>query len=206
MYFDILRAVRGQLNASARSHREVIDDLNEKLADKLFVNFSLFQSLPDVWGIEQLFPVMPIDRLDESCSQRAIIQDITCDSDGQIREYVDGAGVEASLPIPPYRPGEQYHLAMFMVGAYQEILGDLHNLFGDTDSVHIELTEDGFTTTNALKGDSVEDVLKYVHYNEGALKANYQSRLAASNLSSDTQQAYFDELAAGLSGYTYFED
>lgn len=206
LYFDILRAVRAQLSINARSHREVIDDLNEKLADKLFVNFSLFQSLPDVWGIQQLFPVMPIERLDEACSQRAIIQDITCDSDGQIREYVDGAGIEASLPIPPYKPDEQYHLAMFMVGAYQEILGDLHNLFGDTDSVHIELNDNGFALTNALKGDSVEDVLRYVHYNESDLKTTYQNRLAASSLSQALQQSYLAELEAGLSGYTYFED
>ena len=206
LYFDILRAVKDQLDPSVRAHREVIDELNEKLADKLFVNFSLFQSLPDVWGIEQLFPVMPIERLNEPCSQRAIIQDITCDSDGQIREYVDGAGVEASLPIPPYEFGQQYHLGMFMVGAYQEILGDLHNLFGDTDSVHVELTDNGFTLTNALKGDSVQDVLKYVHYKQSDLKQNYKARFADSEITSDLQQAYFAELEAGLSGYTYFED
>jgi arginine decarboxylase len=206
LYFEILRSVRELLEPSARSHREIIDDLNEKLADKLFVNFSLFQSMPDVWGIDQLFPIMPIERLNEPCVQRAIIQDITCDSDGQIREYVDGAGIEASLPIPAYNPSEQYCLAMFMVGAYQEILGDLHNLFGDTDSVHVELTDDGFSLTNALKGDSVSDVLKYVHYSEHALKENYQQRLAQAPLSNELQATYLVELENGLSGYTYFED
>jgi arginine decarboxylase len=206
LYFEILRSVRELLEPSARSHREIIDDLNEKLADKLFVNFSLFQSMPDVWGIDQLFPIMPIERLNEPCVQRAIIQDITCDSDGQIREYVDGAGIEASLPIPAYNPSEQYCLAMFMVGAYQEILGDLHNLFGDTDSVHVELTDDGFTLTNALKGDSVRDVLQYVHYSENSLKENFKHRLAQAPLSDELQATYLVELENGLSGYTYFED
>ncbi|MDX1728691.1 MAG: biosynthetic arginine decarboxylase, partial [Pseudoalteromonas tetraodonis] len=164
LYFTILHRVRASLSSNARAHREVLDDLNEKLADKLFVNFSLFQSLPDVWGIQQLFPVMPIENLTQPLTQRAIIQDITCDSDGQIRDYVEGAGIETSLPIPEYTQGQQYHIAMFMVGAYQEILGDLHNLFGDTDSVHVELNEQGYVLTNAIKGDSGKDVLKFDDY------------------------------------------
>ena len=206
LYFDILRSVREKLDPSARSHREVIDDLNEKLADKLFVNFSLFQSMPDVWGIQQLFPVMPIERLNEACSQRAIIQDITCDSDGQIREYVDGAGIESSLPIPQYTPGEQYHIGMFMVGAYQEILGDLHNLFGDTDSVHVELNDEGFVLTNSLKGDSVEDVLRFVHYDASHLVQTYRERFAASDVNAEQKRALLNELELGLKGDTYFED
>lgn len=206
LYFDILHSVKALLDKHSRSHREVIDDLNEKLADKLFVNFSLFQSLPDVWGIDQLFPIVPIERLNESLSQRAIIQDITCDSDGQIREYIDGAGVESSLPIPAYTAGEQYHIGMFMVGAYQEILGDLHNLFGDTDSVHVELSDDGYQLTNIIKGDSVEGVLKFVHYDGNEMRANFSRQMSKLALCESVKQAYLQELESGLTGYTYFED
>ncbi|MFY8275303.1 biosynthetic arginine decarboxylase [Pseudoalteromonas sp. SSDWG2] len=206
LYFATLHRVRGCLSESARAHREVIDELNEKLADKLFVNFSLFQSLPDVWGIGQLFPVVPIENLDKPLVQRVIIQDITCDSDGQIREYVDGAGVESSLPIPRYEFGQQYHLAMFMVGAYQEILGDLHNLFGDTDSVHVEMRGGEYALTNKIKGDSVEDVLKFVHYDSNALAASFEQRISAMSATDDAKQQYLQELKHGLEGYTYFED
>lgn len=206
LYFDILHQVQGLLDPSSRSHREIADDLNEKLADKLFVNFSLFQSLPDIWGIEQIFPIMPIERLNEPLTQRAVLQDITCDSDGQIRAYVDGAGIESSLPMPQYRPAEQYHIGMFMVGAYQEILGDLHNLFGDTDSVHVELTEQGYQLTNPIKGDSVETVLGFVHYDSVKMKANYRQLLDSQNLDEELKSQYIQELDSGLAGYTYFED
>ncbi|MAD91084.1 MAG: arginine decarboxylase [Pseudoalteromonas sp.] len=206
LYFTILHKVRSALDSKSRAHREVLDDLNEKLADKLFVNFSLFQSLPDVWGIQQLFPVMPIENLHTPLTQRAIIQDITCDSDGQIREYVEGTGIEASLPIPQYNTGDQYHIAMFMVGAYQEILGDLHNLFGDTDSVHVEMTESGYQLTNAIKGDSVTDVLKFVHYEPSSLAENFQQLVSGLTIPESQKQQYLAELQAGLEGYTYFED
>ncbi|MCF6442231.1 biosynthetic arginine decarboxylase [Pseudoalteromonas luteoviolacea] len=206
LYFTILRQVRDSLSAQSRAHREVLDDLNEKLADKLFVNFSLFQSLPDVWGIQQLFPVVPISNLDQPLTQRSIIQDITCDSDGQIREYVEGAGIESSLPMPQYHPSEQYHLAMFMVGAYQEILGDLHNLFGDTDSVHVELNETGYQLTNALKGDCVEDVLRFVHYDKQQLIDNFTRQVNAVAVAPKTKETFLKELKMGLTGYTYFVD
>ncbi|AOT06514.1 arginine decarboxylase [Pseudoalteromonas luteoviolacea] len=206
LYFTILRKVRDSLNVHSRAHHEVLDDLNEKLADKLFVNFSLFQSLPDVWGIQQLFPVMPISNLDQPLTQRSIIQDITCDSDGQIREYVEGAGIESSLPMPQYQPSEQYHLAMFMVGAYQEILGDLHNLFGDTDSVHVELNDQGYQLTNPLKGDSVEDVLRFVHYDKQQLIDNFTRQVDSVELAPKTKETFLQELKMGLSGYTYFVD
>jgi arginine decarboxylase len=206
LYFTILHRVRASLSSNARAHREVLDDLNEKLADKLFVNFSLFQSLPDVWGIQQLFPVMPIENLTQPLTQRAIIQDITCDSDGQIREYVEGAGIETSLPIPEYTQGQQYHIAMFMVGAYQEILGDLHNLFGDTDSVHVELNEQGYVLTNAIKGDSVKDVLKFVDYDSELLADNFATQINKLDVSEHCKEGYLAELNAGLEGYTYFED
>ncbi len=206
LYFTILHRVRASLSENARAHREVLDDLNEKLADKLFVNFSLFQSLPDVWGIQQLFPVMPVENLHQPLTQRAIIQDITCDSDGQIRNYVEGTGIESSLPIPEYKQGQQYHIAMFLVGAYQEILGDLHNLFGDTDSVHVELTDAGYQLTNAIKGDSVKDVLKFVDYDSDILAENFAKRVNSLAIDEQSKAQYLSELNAGLAGYTYFED
>lgn len=207
LYFATLHKIKPLLNPSVRSHREVIDELNEKLADKLFLNFSLFQSLPDVWGIEQLFPILPLQRLDESLEQRVIIQDITCDSDGQIRMYSDGAGIESSLPIPQYRQSEEFLVGMFMIGAYQEILGDLHNLFGDTDSVHVEVTQDGgYELTNLLKGDTVSDVLRTVHFNPEQLLVSYQKQLNRLELTHDEKKLFLGELREGLNGYTYFED
>lgn len=207
LYFATLHKIKPLLNPSVRSHREVIDELNEKLADKLFLNFSLFQSLPDVWGIEQLFPILPLQRLDETLEQRVIIQDITCDSDGQIRMYSDGAGIESSLPIPQYRQSEEFLVGMFMIGAYQEILGDLHNLFGDTDSVHVEVTQDGgYELTNLLKGDTVSDVLRTVHFNPEQLLVSYQKQLNRLELTHDEKKLFLGELREGLNGYTYFED
>ena len=149
---------------------------------------------------------MPVDNLHQPLTQRAIIQDITCDSDGQIRNYVEGTGIESSLPIPEYKPGQQYHIAMFLVGAYQEILGDLHNLFGDTDSVHVELTDSGYQLTNAIKGDSVKDVLKFVDYDSEILAENFANRVSELAIDEQYKAQYLSELHAGLAGYTYFED
>ncbi len=115
----------------------MIDELNDKLADKYICNFSVFQSLPDTWAIEQILPIPPMQRLHEQPGRRAVLQDLTCDSDGKIRQYVDEQSIETSLPVHELRDGEDYLLGVFLVGAYQEILGDMHNLFGDTDSVNV---------------------------------------------------------------------
>ncbi|MBY0418927.1 MAG: arginine decarboxylase, partial [Pararheinheimera sp.] len=207
IYFATINKVKNKLDLSSRSHRDIHDELNEKLADKLFVNFSLFQSMPDAWGIDQLFPVMPLERMNESLEHRAIIQDITCDSDGVLKSYADGNGIESSLPLPSYKEDSQFLLGMFMVGAYQEILGDLHNLFGDTDSVHVELDEEGgYRLTNAIKGDTVADVLRYVQFDAKKLLASYQKQLARMDFTPEMQASYLDELKSGVYGYTYFED
>ena len=208
IYFAILKQVQQQLDMKSRAHREVLDELNEKLADKLFVNFSLFQSLPDVWGINQLFPVMPLKYLDKPLSERAIVQDITCDSDGQIRQYADGLGVETTLPLPKFEQQDDFLIGMFMVGAYQEILGDLHNLFGDTDSVHVELdgkNEQGYRFKKLLKGESVSDVLAHVQFKAQHLTDSYQQQINATNLPESKKHQFMQELTAGLQGYTYFE-
>ena len=145
--------------------------------------------------------------MNESLEHRAIIQDITCDSDGVLKSYADGNGIESSLPLPAYKEDSQFLLGMFMVGAYQEILGDLHNLFGDTDSVHVELDDEGgYRLTNAIKGDTVADVLRYVQFDAKKLLASYQKQLAKMDFTPEMQTSYLDELKAGVYGYTYFED
>jgi arginine decarboxylase len=208
LYFATCRAVRDKLQPGTRAHREALDELNEKLADKVFCNFSLFQSMPDHWAIAQIFPVLPLARLNERPERRAVLQDITCDSDGRINAYVDGEGVEATLPLHAVKAGEPYPLGIFMVGAYQEILGDMHNLFGDTDSVHVEPTPDGsYKLTQARRGDTVDSVLRYVHFDAEDLLGAYREKIAAAkDLDGQTRQAFLKEFQEGLDGYTYLED
>jgi arginine decarboxylase len=190
-----------------RAHREVLDELNEKLADKYFCNFSLFQSMPDHWAIDQVFPVVPLARLDEPPTRRAVLQDITCDSDGRMDLYVDSEGVETSLPLHTPLEGESYLLGIFLVGAYQEILGDMHNLFGDTDSVQVEPTPDGgYRFTQARSGDTVDSVLRFVHFEPQELLAAYREKVAAARVEESERETLLGELAAGLEGYTYLED
>jgi arginine decarboxylase len=208
LYFATCRKVRDRLQAGTRAHREALDELNEKLADKYFCNFSLFQSIPDHWAIDQVFPVLPLERLNEQPTRRAVLQDITCDSDGRVDLYVDGEGVEASLPLHAPRAGEPYLLGIFMVGAYQEILGDMHNLFGDTDSVQVEPTVDGgYRLAEIRRGDTVDSVLRYVHFDAEDLLAAYRRKIdAATALDATQRRQYLDTLKDGLSGYTYLED
>ena len=207
LYFAICWRVRRLLAPGARAHRPVLDELNEKLADKYFMNFSLFQSLPDVWAIDQIFPIVPLHRLDEAPTRRAVLEDITCDSDGRIDYYVDAEGIETSLPLHALRRGEPYLLGIFLVGAYQEILGDMHNLFGDTDSVHVEVLPDGgYRVVDSHQGDTVESVLQYVQFSAADLMQRYHDKLAAAGLDSAQREAFRAELEAGLSGYTYLED
>ncbi|CAM3849005.1 biosynthetic arginine decarboxylase [Vreelandella rituensis] len=206
VYLAACVRLRAKLDTRNRAHREIADELAEKLADKLFVNFSLFQSVPDVWGIEQIFPVLPLTGLDKEPTRRAVIQDITCDSDGRIDSYVDGQGVESTLPLPEWKNGEERLLGFFLVGAYQEILGDLHNLFGDTDSVDAALDDNGdWVLSNPLAGDTVTDVLAYVNFDAEALKAKLAQQLAASRLPDTEQARLLADLGESLEGYTYLE-
>ncbi len=207
LYFAICWRVRELLRPQSQRHRTVLDELNEKLSDKYFCNFSLFQSLPDVWAIEQVFPIMPLHRLDERPNRRTVLEDITCDSDGRIEQYVDNEGIESSLPLHSLNPGELYLLGMFLVGAYQEILGDIHNLFGDTDSVHVDVKEDGsYELVQPQRGDTVDSVLRYVDFDAKALVQRYRQKCIEAELGADQRDAYLRELEAGLSGYTYLED
>ena len=144
---------------------EELEGLERALSDTYFCNFSMFQSLPDIWAIDQLFPIMPIHRLTEEPTRRAVLADITCDSDGKIDHFIDRRDVKNVLELHPFATGDDYYLGIFLVGAYQEILGDLHNLFGDTNTVHVSLAPGGgYQIEHVVAGDTVTDVLKYVSY------------------------------------------
>ena len=209
LHAAICRALRPHLSPGNRRQRELLDSLDARLADKLFCNFSVFQSLPDVWALDQIFPIVPLRRLHEEPTARAIVQDLTCDSDGCIAHYVDRGGIAASLPIHEFTPREEdYPLGVFMVGAYQEILGDIHNLFGDTDAVNVELdprVPDGYRLLEPERGDATEELLRYVHFEPRALLVGYRRLLAASALDPETRERLFLELKAGLYGYTYLD-
>ncbi|GMQ89157.1 MAG: arginine decarboxylase [Gammaproteobacteria bacterium] len=206
-YFAILKRLSDALDPGREEQRKLIDDLNQKLTDKVFCNLSVFQSLPDVWAIDQIFPIVPLQRLDEEPDRRAIIEDLTCDSDGRIDYYVDGEGIESSLPLHAVRSGEPYLLGFFMVGAYQEILGDMHNLFGDTDTVNLEVHADGsFSLGEAEHGDRADELLSYVHFDPDRLRAAYRRRIQSAGLPSSEARQFLAELESGLTGYTYHED
>ena len=195
--------IKNQLNPNNQNEAAILKELNEKLADKIFCNFSLFQSMPDIWGIDQIFPIMPIHRLNEQPTRRAVIQDLTCDSDGRIDQYIDGQNIEKTLAIHEIDSNQPYLIGFFMVGAYQEILGDMHNLFGDTHSINIELDDKGYHFYDLQEGEHVSDLLDYVHINSEDLKTAYRKKLANSQLSDQQQQDYEKELIAGLRSYTY---
>ena len=190
------------LNPQQRSHREVLEQLREKLADKYFLNLSIFQSLPDIWALDQIFPIMPLHRLDEKPAHRVTLCDLTCDSDGRIDEYVDEGGLETTLPAHPLREGEDYLIGIFMVGAYQETLGDIHNLFGDTDAINVELTQQGWRLHSEETGDQVRELLAHVHIDPQRLKLCWQEKLA----NDAAGDAYLSELLQQLDDYTYLHD
>lgn len=195
------------LKPTVRAHREMIDELHEKLAHKFVCNFSLFQSLPDAWAIDQVFPIIPISGLDQKPTLRGILHDITCDSDGKVDMYVNNYGLESTLPLLPHDPDKPYLMGIFLVGAYQEILGDLHNLFGDTNSIHAELLPDGrYELTNAMHGDSVETSLRHVDFSSKELLQSYSQQLKKSGLPAVECEEYLSDLTKGLKGYTYFEE
>ena len=203
LYYAIANAVRRKLDPAERAHRQALDELDEKLVDKYFGNFSVFESVPDVWAIDQVFPIVPIARLDEAPTRRGVLVDMTCDSDGRIDHYVDAEGLDVSLPLHPLRPGERYCLGIFMVGAYQETLGDIHNLFGDTDAVNVRLDGDDFMLEDPRHGDTADLMLEYVGYDLDTLRAAYRDKLAGAGLEGEEALRLMQVLEAGLTGYTY---
>ncbi|MFN1144450.1 biosynthetic arginine decarboxylase [Serratia proteamaculans] len=207
LYLNICNKIQQQLDPSNRAHRPIIDELQERMADKFYVNFSLFQSMPDAWGIDQLFPVLPLEGLDKPPEGRAVLLDITCDSDGTIDHYIDGDGVATTMPMPPYDPENPPALGFFMVGAYQEILGNMHNLFGDTASVDVFVFPDGSVESELSdEGDTVADMLEYVQLDPTALLAKFRDQVKETDLDSELQAQFLEEFEAGLYGYTYLED
>jgi arginine decarboxylase len=189
---------------------EDLEGLERQLADTYFCNFSVFQSLPDSWAIDQLFPIVPIHRLNEEPASRAVLADITCDSDGKIDHFIDRRDVKDVLELHDFRHGEPYYLGVFLVGAYQEILGDLHNLFGDTNTVHVALDPDeDYTIEGVVNGDTVSDVLRYVRYNRDDLVARVrqaaENALRAKRMTFEESKQLLRRYEEGLSGYTYLE-
>jgi arginine decarboxylase len=206
MYYAIAGAVRMRLLPAERSHRQALDELDEKLVDKYFVNFSVFESIPDVWAIGQIFPIAPIARLDEKPTRRGVIVDLTCDSDGRIDQYVDAEGVDVSLPLHALNEGESYRLGIFMVGAYQETLGDIHNLFGDTDAVNVRVDGDSYTFAHVRRGDTTDLMLDYVGYDLEALRQSYRERIAGAGVTGDEAEQLYGTLDGGLTAYTYLAE
>lgn len=206
LFYATAIKVRERLRPTARRHRELLDELNEMLADRVFCNFSLFQSIPDAWAIEQIFPVMPLQGLDQTDTRPALVHDLTCDSDGCIHHYVDRDGVESALMLPASDEGPTL-LGIFLVGAYQEILGDMHNLFGDTDAVNVEYdAAGGYRLADAERGDSVDELLRYVHFEPQQMLERYRQKLAQNKITGKALDTCFRELKAGLHGTTYLTD
>ncbi|KFN43972.1 arginine decarboxylase [Arenimonas oryziterrae] len=207
LFYAIAHGVRARLTGEEKSHRDVLDELNERLVDKYFVNFSVFESIPDVWAIDQVFPIVPIARLDEVPDRRGVIADLTCDSDGRIDTYVESEALDSSLPMHSLRRGESYRLGIFLVGAYQETLGDIHNLFGDTDTANVRMNADGsYTLLRQRKGDTTDVMLDYVGYALDDLRAAYRAKVEAAQLPAAESAAMLAALEAGLTGYTYLHE
>ena len=205
-------SVAHEINALAKSMKHVpeeLKNLDKLLADKYFCNFSLFQSLPDSWAIDQLFPIMPIQRLNERPTRHATLQDITCDSDGKISNFVADGHIKHVLPIHALRKNENYHLGVFLIGAYQEILGDMHNLFGDTNAVHISVKDGKYHIDQIIDGETVEEVLDYVQYNPKKLVRQLETWVTKSvkegKISLEEGKEFLGTYRSGLYGYTYLE-
>jgi arginine decarboxylase len=207
LWLATMNAVSRIAKADPVTYEDILAELEAALVDRYFCNFSLFQSLPDSWAIDQLFPIMPIHRLGEEPQRRGTLQDVTCDSDGKIDRFVGGRNGRPSLELHEFRDGEDYILGIFLTGAYQEILGDLHNLFGDTNAVHVRVNEHGVAEiTDLVEGDTVTEVLNYVQFGASQLLATFRRKVNASGaLSREEANAFIADFVAGLEGYTYLE-
>lgn len=209
LFVDIIQRISGQLQKMKRIPRE-LEGLQEALYDIYYGNFSVFQSLPDVWAIDQIFPVMPIHRLTEEPTRRAILADITCDSDGKIDTFGAVHDIHKTIPLHDLKDNDEYYLGVFLIGAYQETLGDLHNLLGDTHVVSVRIDEDGsFDFVREIEGDSIADVLSYVEYEPKTLVENFRRKaeLAVRNgkISAAQRRTIMQAYEAGMRGYTYYE-
>ena len=208
LYWSITREIN-QIAGGLKHAPDEFRGLSKLLADKYFCNFSLFQSLPDSWAIDQIFPIMPIQRLDEKPERSATLQDITCDSDGKIANFISTRNVAHYLPVHSLKKNEPYYLAVFLVGAYQEILGDMHNLFGDTNAVHVSVNEKGYSIEQIIDGETVAEVLDYVQYNPKKLVRTLETWVTKSvkegKISLEEGKEFLSNYRSGLYGYTYLE-
>jgi arginine decarboxylase len=208
LFWSIARKVYMVANVSKHVPEE-LRQISRILSDKYFCNFSLFQSLPDAWAIDQIFPIMPIHRLNEEPNISATIQDMTCDSDGKIDNFISTRNSSHHLPVHPLKGKESYYLGVFLVGAYQEILGDLHNLFGDTNAVHVSVDENGYKIDQIIDGETVAEVLEYVQYNSKRLVRTVESwvttSVKAGIISLEEGKEFLSNYRSGLYGYTYLE-
>lgn len=208
LYWSVTREIN-QMALRLKHAPEELRSLSKLLADKYFCNFSLFQSLPDSWAIDQMFPIMPIQRLDERPDREATLQDMTCDSDGKIANFVSSRADTTTLPLHSLRDKEHYYLAVFLVGAYQEILGDMHNLFGDTNAVHVSVNSKGYTIDQLIDGETVAEVLDYVQYNPKKLVRTLETWVTQSvkegRISVEEGKEFLSNYRSGLYGYTYLE-
>lgn len=208
LFWTIAREV-GELAASMKHPPEELRKVSKILPDKYFCNFSLFQSLTDAWAIDQIFPIIPIQRLDEKPTRTCTLQDITCDSDGKISHFVTDHGATNALPVHTVKRDEPYYLGVFLVGAYQEILGDMHNLFGDTNAVHISVYKDRYEIDRIIDGETVADVLDYVQYSPKKLVRNVETWVTASmkagKITPEEGREFLSNYRSGLYGYTYLE-
>ncbi len=205
-------SISHEVSELCHTQKHVPDDLrslDKQMSDMYFCNFSLFQSLPDSWAIDQLFPIIPIQRLDEKPTRSATLQDISCDSDGKISAYVNHNQQTNYLPLHEIKNGEHYYIGVFLVGAYQEILGNMHNLFGDTNAVHISVDNDRYTIDQVIDGETVADVLEYVQYDPKKLVRRLEiwvSKAIKEGRINDAEgKEFISNYRAGLYGYTYLE-
>lgn len=208
LFWSVAREVN-MLVSDMKHAPEELRGVAKMLPEKYFCNFSLFQSLPDSWAIDQVFPVVPLSRLAERPDKLATIQDITCDSDGKIGNFISNQGFSHYLPVHQLKEGEHYYLGVFLVGAYQEILGDLHNLFGDTNAVHIDVYKDHYEIDQVIDGETVAEVLDYVQFSPKELVRNVESWVAesirAKKITADEGNEFVRNYRSGLYGYTYLE-
>lgn len=208
LYWSIAREVF-QMASNMKHAPEELRKISKMLPDKYFCNFSLFQSLPDSWAIDQVFPIVPISRLDEKPNRTATLQDITCDSDGKIDNFINMKNYTYHLPVHSLSKKEPYYIGVFLVGAYQEILGDLHNLFGDTNAVHISVSKDSYQIEQIVDGETIADVLEYVQYSPKKLVRTVESWVTSSmkegKISVEEGREFLSNYRSGLYGYTYLE-
>jgi arginine decarboxylase len=206
LYTNICMELITRLNPENPNEDELLTKINEHIATKIFCNISFFQSLPDAWAIGQIFPVAPISQLDQELSMHSILQDLTCDSDGTLKNYLGSTCVSKTLLLPPYDPKNPYAIGFFLVGAYQEILGNLHNLFGDTNSLDVKLLGEGqFALDDLVSGDTVTNVLNLAHYDTKKLIQSYEKQLIHSELPRETILSYLTELRSIFSQLTYLD-